>query len=380
MPIYLDHAATTPLRREALEAMLPYLTEQFGNASSLHSAGRRARAGLDEAHEKVGRALGASPREIVFTSGGTEADNLAVLGVHARIGGTVVTTAIEHHAVLNPARRIGARLVGATAEGLVDLDALALALDETVTLVSVMAVNNEVGTVQPLGDVVAAVRRAAPRALVHSDAVQAFSWCPVDSALAGCDLVSVSAHKFGGPKGAGALVVRGRAALALTPVLAGGGQERNLRPGTENVAGIVAMAAAARATAEERAAAGAATGVLRDRFLDRLAREVPAMVESVPRSLTVPGHAHVRFPGVLAEELLFLLDEGGIAASAGSACSSGAIEPSHVLRAMGWNRPAAREAVRFTLGPETTADDIDGAADAVVAAVGSLTRLSAMGD
>ena len=377
---YLDHAATTPMRAAAVAAMLPYCTGEFANPSGVHAAARRARRALDDARDEMASVLGCAPGEVVFTSGGTEADNLAVLGVHGRVGGTVVTSAIEHDAVLNPARRVGARIVGVTPEGVVDLDALTLTLDETVTLVSVMAVNNEVGTVQPLGDVVAAVRRAAPRALVHSDAVQAFAWRDVAVELAECDLVSVSAHKFGGPKGAGALVVRRRALGALGAICAGGGQERGLRPGTENVAGIVAMAAAARATADERAGACATTRLRRDRFLDGLAAAVPGMVESVPRDLTAPGHAHVRFPGVAAEELLFLIDEAGIAASAGSACSSGAIEPSHVLRAMGWRGPAAREAVRFTLGPATTEAEIELAAGAVAAAVASLTGLDAMGD
>ena len=323
--------------------MLPYCTAEFANPSGVHAAARRARRALDDARDEMASVLGCAPGEVVFTSGGTEADNLAVLGVHGRVGGLVVTSAIEHD-------------------------------------VSVMVVNNEVGTVQPLGDVVASVRRAAPRALVHSDAVQAVVWRDVAVELAECDLVSVSAHKFGGPKGVGALVVRRRAVGALGAICAGGGQERGLRPGTENVAGIVAMAAAARATVDERAGACARTRRLRDRFLDGLTEAVPGMVESAPRDLTAPGHAHVRFPGVAAEELLFLIDEAGVAASAGSACSSGAIEPSHVLRAMGWRGPAVREAVRFTLGPATTEAEIDFAADVVAAAAASLTGLDAMGD
>ncbi|MGP8163403.1 MAG: cysteine desulfurase family protein [Acidimicrobiales bacterium] len=377
---YLDHAATTPMRAEAVAAMLPFLTVEYGNPSGVYASARRARRALDDARDATAAALGCGPGEVVFTSGGTEADNLAVLGVHGRVGGTVVVSAIEHHAVLNPARRVGARLVRPTAEGVVDLDALVRALDATVALVSVMAVNNEVGTVQPLAAVVAAVRDHAPRALIHSDAVQAMSWRDVAAELAECDLVSISAHKFGGPKGVGALVVRGRATGAVAPLCGGGGQERSLRPGTENVAGIVAMAAAAVATAAERPEACARTRARRDRFLDGLAASVPGMVESVPRALTAPGHAHVRFPGVLAEELLFLLDEAGVAASAGSACASGAVEPSHVLHAMGWRGRAAREAVRFTLGPATTEGEVDYAAGVVSGAVASLARAGAMGD
>jgi cysteine desulfurase len=346
----------------------------------VYATARRARRALDDARDALAGVIGCEPGEVVFTSGGTEADNLAVLGVHGRVAGPVVVSAIEHDAVLNPARRVGARLVRPTAEGVVDLDALAAALDEEVTLVSVMAVNNEVGTIQPLAEVVAAVRRRAPRALIHCDAVQAVLWRDLRVELAECDLVAVSAHKFGGPKGVGALVVRRRASRAVEPLCLGGGQERSLRPGTENVAGIVAMAAAAVAAADERPAACTRTGKLRDRFLDRLAVALPEMVESVPRALTAPGHAHVRFPSVSAEELLVLLDEAGVAASAGSACAAGAIEASHVLSAMGWNGRAAREAVRFTLGPGTTEGEVDYARGAIAAAVASLSGAIPMGD
>ncbi len=378
--VYLDHAATTPMRAEAVAAMLPFMRVEYGNPSGVYAGGRRARRALDDARDQMAALLGCQPGEVVFTSGGTEADNLAVLGVHRRLGGTVVVSAIEHDAVLNPARRVGARLVRSTPKGLVDLEDLAKALDESVTLVSVMAVNNEVGTIQPIGDIVAAVRARAPRAFIHSDAVQAVSWCDVASTLADCDLVSVSAHKFGGPKGVGALVVRGRAVSAVAPLSFGGGQERSLRPGTENVGGIAAMGSAAAATAAERLDASVTTRQLRDRFVDRLVAVVPEICESVPRSSTVPGHAHVRFPGVVAEELLFLLDEAGVAASAGSACSAGALEPSHVLRAMGWSGREAREAVRFTLGPTTTADEIDYACGVVEEVVASLAGRGAMGD
>jgi cysteine desulfurase len=377
---YLDHAATTPLRAEAVAAMLPFLTAEYGNPSGVHATARRARRALDDARDAIAGVIGCEPGEVVFTSGGTEADNLAVLGVHGRCGGAVVVSAIEHEAVLNPARRIGARLVWPTAEGVIDLDALAAALDEEVTLVSVMAVNNEVGTIQPFAEIVAAVRRRASGAIIHSDAVQAVPWRDLRVELAECDLVSISAHKFGGPKGVGALVVRRRATRSVEPLCLGGSQERNLRPGTENVAGIVAMAAAAVAAAGERPAACMRTCELRDRFLDRLAASVPAMVESVPRALAAPGHAHVRFPGVLAEELLVLLDEAGVAASAGSACAAGAIEPSHVLRAMGWKGRAAREAVRFTLGPQTTEGEVGYALGAITSAVASLTSGIPMGD
>ena len=246
MPAYLDNAATTPMRPEAVEAMLPFLRDRFGNPSGAHAVAREARKALDEAREAVAACLGAEPGEVVFTGGGTEADNLAVTGAHAAQPGAVVCTAIEHHAVLHAAAALGARVAPVGPDGVVDLDRLAELLDPTVTVVSVMLANNEVGTVQPLDRVAALVRERSPEAILHTDAVQAFQWLDVAAAAAGCDLVAVSGHKFGGPKGVGALVVR--SGVALRPILHGGGQERGRRSGTHNVAGIVAMAAAMQAT------------------------------------------------------------------------------------------------------------------------------------
>jgi cysteine desulfurase len=368
---YLDNAATTPVRTNALAAMLPFLRENFGNPSGIYRSGRFARRAVDDARDEIATFCGCEPGEIVFTSGGTEADNLAIQGVGARGSGPIVTTTIEHHAVLNPARRNGARLVGATSEGIVDLGALEDALDDSVALVSVMAVNNELGTVQPIADVVDTVRRLAPDALVHTDAVQAAPWFDLAELCGGCDLVSISAHKIGGPKGVGALVIRKRARGKLLPIVVGGGQERSMRPGTENVAGIVGMAAAAREAVRDRAEGAARVRRLRDRFLDELAVSTK-VVETVPRPSTAPGFAHVRFPGLLAEELLVMLDERGVAASAGSACSSGALEPSHVLVAIGWPSGAAREGVRFTLGESTTDDEITHALGAIEDAASTL--------
>ncbi|HMC53164.1 MAG TPA: aminotransferase class V-fold PLP-dependent enzyme, partial [Acidimicrobiales bacterium] len=245
MTAYLDHAATTPLRPEAAAAMLPFLGDRFGNPSGVHVVARAARLAVDEAREVVASALGASPGEIVFTGSGTEADSLAVLGSHARRGGTVVCTAIEHHAVLHSCRAVGGRVAPVTADGVVDMERLAGLLDDLdgdVSVVSVMLANNEVGTIQPLEAVEALVRELAPRAVLHTDAVQAFPWLDVAASAAGADLVAVSAHKFGGPQGVGALVVRDRTAVA--PIIHGGGQEGDLRSGTHNVAGIVGMAAA----------------------------------------------------------------------------------------------------------------------------------------
>ena len=252
MSSYLDHAATTRVHAVALEAMLPFLAENYANPSGVYSAGRAARRAIDDARDTIAGFCGCEPGEVVFTSGGTEADNLAVQGVASRGAGPVVTSTIEHHAVLNPARRAKARLVGATAGGIIDLEALEGTLDDSVALVSVMTVNNELGTIQPIAEVVDFARRRAPGALVHTDAVQAAPWFDLADLCGACDLLSISGHKIGGPKGVGALILRKRARGKLLPIVVGGGQERSMRPGTENVAGIVGMAAAANESAAQQ--------------------------------------------------------------------------------------------------------------------------------
>lgn len=367
---YLDHAATTPLRPEALEAMLPFLTEQFGNPSGSHRVSRAARRAVDEARDTAAECLGCEPGEVVFTAGGTEADNLALAGVHARVGGAVVCSAVEHHAVLHATTALGGRVAGVGADGVLDLDALAATLDEGVSVVSVMLANNEVGTVQPLAEVAGVVHRVAPRAVLHTDAVQAFPWLDVAALAAPAALVAVSAHKFGGPKGVGALVVR--AGVALDPILHGGGQERDRRSGTHNVAGIVGMAAAMRATVDGREATVARVRSLRDRLADGLLAAVPGAVETGDRATRVAGSCHLRFPGVESEALLVLLDEAGVCASAGSACASGALEPSHVLAAMGVARHEALSSLRLSLGVTTTDDEVDVALKTVPEAVARL--------
>jgi cysteine desulfurase len=369
---YLDHAATTPMRPEAIEAMQPFLADRFANPSGAHAAARDARRALDEARDEVAAGLGCEPGEVVFTAGGTEADNHAVLGAVRRRGGVAVTTAVEHHAVLHPVERVGGRTVAVDAAGVVDLDALAASVDDATTIVSVMLANNEVGTIEPLADVVAVVRRHAPNALFHTDAVQAFAWLDVASVCAGADLVSVSAHKFGGPKGVGALVVRGD--VDLEPLLYGGGQERDRRSGTQNVAGIVAMAAAMTVAVGERSAIVARVASLRDALLDGLLAAVDGLHETVPRAAKVVGSAHVCIEGVESEALLFLLERAGVYASAASACASGAMEPSHVLAAMGVPKELAAGALRMSLGALSSAADVERALDAVPAAVARLRR------
>jgi cysteine desulfurase len=354
---YLDHAATTPMRAEAVEAMVALLADGWGNPSGSHAVARRARRALDEARDVVAASLGCQPAEVVFTAGGTEADNLAVTGVVQRRGGVAVCPASEHHAVLHPVEHAKGRVVGVDGAGAVDLGALAEALDDTVSIVSVMTANNEVGTVTDLAAVAEVVRTGAPGAVLHTDAVQAFTWLDVAAHAAPADLVSVSAHKFGGPQGVGALVVR--TGVALDALLLGGGQEHERRSGTQNLAGIVAMAAAMRAAVDERAATVARVGALRDRLADGLLAMVPGLVETVPRARKVAGACHVCIEGVESESLLFLLDRAGVAASAASACASGAQEASHVLAAMGVPRSLAAGALRLSLGRDSTDADVD---------------------
>jgi len=378
--VYLDHAATTPMLPVAVEAMTTQLAE-VGNASSLHASGRRARRVVEESRETIARALNSRPGDVVFTSGGTEADNLALKGIlWARRAADprrvrFLSSAVEHHAVLDPVIALGGRTVAVDAVGRVYPEALAAALDDDVTLVSVMLANNEVGTIQPLAEVVDRVRQKAPEALVHTDAVQGFPWLDVATAAAGADLLALSAHKFGGPKGVGVLVVRSDA--ALEPQILGGGQERERRSGTHNVAGVVAMATAARITADQRAETVARVERLRDRLADGLRAAIPGLVETGvgadrDRSHKVAGACHVCIPDVESEELLFLLGKEDVFASAASSCASGAMDPSHVLAAMGIDRDLAKGSLRLSLGFESTDADVDAALAAIPPAVDRL--------
>lgn len=376
MAIYLDHAATTPLRREVLDAMLPYLTESFGNPSSAHAFGRVARAGLDEAHERLAARLGVEPRELVFTSGGTEANNLALKGAawagKAR-GHRIVTSSIEHHAVGHALRyleKFGFEVVELPVDryGRIDLDQLEAALTDRTTLVSIMLANNEVGTIQPITEIVERVRTRRG-VLLHVDAVQAAPYVELDLASLGADLVSLAAHKFEGPKGIGALYVRhGTHILSQQQ---GGTQERHRRAGTENVAGAVGMAAAYELTCVERPATVERLRVGRE----RLARAVVA-VDGVETT----GHPTERLPGLLSlvahgtdgSAVALSLDLEGIAASVGSACTTGSTEVSHVLTAMGYPEDEARGALRLSLGRTTTDAEIETAIDIVPRVIASM--------
>jgi cysteine desulfurase len=369
---YLDHAATTPLRPAARAAMLPWLGERFGNPSGDHRVARDARQAVDEARDVVADVVGCRPGDVVFTSGGTEADNMAVRGVYAARPGPVLSSAIEHDAVRNPVHLVGGTTVAVDTRGVLDLDALDDALTPDVTLLALMSANNEVGVVQPVAEAVELARRRAPGAAVHTDAVQAAGWLDLRATIAGVDLVAVSSHKVGGPQGVGALIAR--PGTPLRPLLLGGGQERELRSGTHNVAGIVGMAAAFHAAAAERDATAARVSGLRDRLADGLLAAIPDAVRTcggagVPR---LPGTLHLCIPGVESEALLFLLDESGVCASAASACASGAHQASHVLAAMGIGPELGAGALRLSLGWTSVDADVDHALRVIPAAVDRL--------
>ncbi|MCU1487191.1 MAG: Cysteine desulfurase [Actinomycetia bacterium] len=354
MATYLDHAATTPVRPEVAEAMLPWLTGRYGNPSGGHAVARAARQAVEEARDELAEALGCLPRELVLTSGGTESDNLAIAG----IGGTVACSAVEHHAVLDAVKAKGGTMIPVGADGIVDV----AAVPGDVDLVSVMLVNNEVGTVQPVADV---ARRAG--GLVHTDAVQALPWLDVAVLAADAHLVSVSAHKVGGPQGVGALVVR--EGVRLTPLLRGGGQERERRSGTHNVAGVVGFAAAVRACRASRPDVGG----LRARLAAGLCA-VPGVRTTVDLADTVPGILSVLIDGVESEALLVLLDRAGVCASAAASCASGAMEASHVLTALG---VPGGGALRLSLGWTSTEADVDHALEVIPAAIEQLRKAAA---
>ena len=364
----------------AVDAMLPFLATDAANATGTHRPGRSARRAVDDAREELAGMLAVDPGRVVFTSGGTESDNLAVLGGHVARSGSVVCSAIEHPAVREAVRLVGGGEVGVDRDGVVDTVELAATLTERdvvgdpVALVSIMTVNNEVGSIQPMGDVAAVVRRHAPDALLHTDAVQALPWLDLREVGPLVDSLSLSAHKFGGPQGVGLLVVDPLRPPA--PRSVGGGQERGRRSGTHNVAGIVAMATAARLTDDRRRAETERVAKLRDRLVDGLVASLDDVVETGDRRRKVAGTAHLCIGGIESEALLFLLDGVGIAASAASSCASGAQDPSHVLAAMGVAREAARGSLRLSLGWTSTDADVDLVLAAVPAAV---TRLRELG-
>jgi cysteine desulfurase len=385
--VYFDHNATTPLAGAVVDRMAEVLRDDFGNPSSVHHFGQRAKAVIDEARSAVAELIGADPSEIIFTSGGTESDNFAIRGAAEALEPAgrrhLVASSIEHEAVLNTVKALGRRgwrtsLLSVGASGIVTADALEAALTAETAVVSIMHANNEIGTIQP---VVELARLAKARgAVVHTDAVQTAGKVPVDVKTLGVDLLSLSAHKFYGPKGVGAIWIR--RGLRLLPIMTGGKHERGRRAGTENVAGIAGMGVAARLAAAHMAAEGTRLARLRDRLEQEILRVVPGTAINGDIDARVPNTTNISFDRVEAESLLIALDLAGFAVSTGSACSSGTLEPSHVLKAMGLPAHRTQNSIRFSLGSGNTEADVDrvvAALPAVVDKLRSLTRMPVRG-
>ena len=384
---YLDHAATTPVSPEALAAMRPYFSDAYGNPSSLYELAQQSRHALDEARERCARVLGARTGEIIFTSGGTESDNAAVVGAALALrakGGHVVTTAIEHHAVLHACdllESLGFEVtrLPVSRDGIVSVEDAVAAVTERTAVVSVMLANNEIGTIQPVAEIAARVKARAKELgsaiVVHTDAVQGAGYLDLNVNRLGVDMLSLSAHKFHGPKGVGLLYIRRN--TPFTPTQVGGAQERDRRAGTENVPAIVGMSVALEVAERERDASAATVAALRDRLIGAVRERVPdARLNGHPVE-RLPNNANFSFPGVEGEPLLLGLDLAGVAASSGSACTAASLEPSHVLLALGMRADLARASLRLTLGPGNTAEEVDYAAESIVALVAKLRALSA---
>lgn len=362
---YLDHAATTPVLPEVKDAMMAFLETDFGNPSSVHSYGRSAKEAVEDARDRVAAAIGASPTEVVFTGGGTEADNLALKGAASKLRGSgnhIVVTAFEHHAVLDAADWLTRQgyevsITPVTSEGVVEPEAVAANVRPNTTVVSVMTVNNEIGTVQNIAGIAEAVKAANPNTLVHTDSVQALGNVPVDVHAWGVDLASFAAHKLGGPKGVGALFVRSQ--VPVEAVIHGGGQERGLRSGTLNVSGIAGFGIAAEIAAKEVYEKSDRLGVMRNRLLEGIRSEIPDVVVNGRMEHRVAGNLNICIPGTDGETMLLMLDQEGIACSSGSACASGALDPSHVLLAIGVSKSLAKGSLRFSLGRASTDEDVD---------------------
>ncbi len=367
--VYLDHAGTTPLDSKVLEAMVPYFTQRFGNPSSLHSVGQEARYALDEARERVAGVLNCRPREIVFTAGGTESDNAAIHGVATALhetGNHIVTSSVEHHAVLHACQYLESQgfevtYLSVDADGMVQPEAVYNAINERTTLVSIMYGNNEIGTINPISEIAKSVKKRAEelsRTIVfHTDAVQAAGYLSLDVAELGVDLLSLSGHKFHGPKGTGVLYMK-RGSPYL-PLIHGGGQERDRRSGTENIPGIIGLSLALEAADTVREETSQRCATLRDRIIDSVLQQIPGSRLNGHATQRLPNNANFSFTGVEGEPILLGLDMARIAASSGSACSSGSLEPSHVLLALGQSAEIARGSLRLTLGRDNTEDEVE---------------------
>ena len=384
--VYLDHSATTPIDARVLERMLPYLTDKFGNASSVHGFGQEARAAVDRARRQIASLIGARANEIVFTSGGTEANNLAVRGICEAAeahGQHLITSVIEHPSVRGLVDELETRGWEITRlpvyeDGIVRVDDVRAALRPNTILISVMMANNEIGTIQPIDEIAGLVRERRDRGhrhlWLHTDAVQAAGRLPIEVQAIGCDLLSLSAHKIYAPKGTGALFIR--RGVRLIPQQVGGHQERERRAGTESVANIVAFGAAAELAQKELHQRNAHTRRLRDQFESEVGRRIGDIVLNGNREHRLPHVSNISFRFIEGEGLLIHLDMQGVAVSTGSACSSGTLEPSPVIRALGRNEELARGAIRFSFGKDNSNEDVDYAVAALVMAVGSLRAIS----
>jgi len=379
--IYLDHNATTPVRNEVLQAMLPFYGPSYGNASSIHSLGREVRKAIELAREKVAVVLNCDPSEVVFTGSGTESDNQAIKGAvfaNSAKGDHIITTRIEHHAVLHTFEylqkyfNVKTTFLGVDRYGMVDPQELKEAITERTVLVSVMHANNEVGTIQPLAELAAICRDR--KVLFHTDAVQSFGKLETDVKKLGIDLLSLSAHKIYGPKGVGALYIK--KGTRLHPLIHGGGHERNRRAGTENAAGIAGLAAAAELAAGERASQLDQLVNLRERLWQGIEKNIPSVKRNGHPQKTLPGTLNVSFEYIEGEGILLSLDMKGIAASSGSACPSGSLEPSHVLAAMGVPTETAQGSLRFSIGRDNTTQQIDYTVEVLAQAVSRLREMS----
>jgi cysteine desulfurase len=384
MRIYFDHNATTPVEPAVADAMLGALKDEFGNPSSVHHYGQRAKAAIDGARSAVASLIAADPSEIVFTSGGTESDNFAIRGVAEALEVTgrrhLIASGIEHEAVLNTLKALARRgwtvtLLPVDQSGIVSPDALRDALTDTTALVSIMHANNEIGTVQPIAQLSAMAR--ARSAVFHTDAVQSAGKIPVDVRALGVDLLSLSAHKFYGPKGVGVLWIR--RGTRLTPFMTGGKHERNRRAGTENVAGIVGLGVAADIAARKLQEEAVRVGRLRDRLEAGILAAVPGTAVNGAREPRVPNTTNISFDRVEAESLLIALDLEGVAVSTGSACSSGTLEPSHVLKAMGLPVHRTQNSIRFSLGASNTEEQVDRVIEMLPRIVQKLRSLTKVG-
>lgn len=367
--VYLDHAGTTPLDSKVLEAMVPYFSERFGNPSSLHSVGQEARYALDEARERVAGVLECRSREVVFTSGGTESDNAAIHGVATALletGNHIVTSSVEHHAVLHACQHLESQGFEVTylpvdADGMVQPEAVYNAINERTILVTIMYGNNEIGTINPISEISKSIKKRAEelsRTIVfHTDAVQAAGFLNLSVANLGVDLLSLSGHKFHGPKGTGVLYIK--RGIPYLPLSHGGGQERERRSGTENIPGIIGLSLALEAANASREAASEHCAALRDRIIEAVLEQIPGTLLNGHPTKRLPNNANFCFTGVEGEPILLGLDMAGIAASSGSACSSGSLEPSHVLLALGQSAETARGSLRLTLGRDNTAEEVE---------------------